>query len=143
MDAVQRLRHRAWDYGYLRSTREIMVHNGPYIDIIPVDPRFYYVPYYDPAIVYLPPRPGFHIALGIRFGPGITLGAAFAPWGWVGGGVRFGWDTHAFILNNRPWEGARRGYVHPYNLPRYEPRGPDRREMHERREGRAPHRDRR
>lgn len=135
MDAVQRLRHRAWDYGYLRSTPQIMVNNGPYIDIVPVDPNFYYVPYYDPAIVFFPPRPGFRVGLGIRFGPGITLGAAFAPWGWFGGGIRFGWGGHAFFLNNRPWEGVRRGYVHPYSLPRYERGGADRREMHERREG--------
>ena len=135
MDAVQRLRRRAWDYGYLRSTPQIMVHNGPYIDIVPVDPAFYYVPYYDPAIVFFPPRPGFRVALGLRFGPGITLGAAFAPWGWFGGGIRFGWDTHSFILNNRPWEGVRRGYAHPYALPHYDRGGGQRREMHERREG--------
>ena len=135
MDAVQSLRHRAWDYGYLRSTPQLMVNNGPYIDIVPVDPGFYYVPYYDPAVVFFAPRPGFRVGLGIRFGPGVTLGAAFAPWGWYGGGIRFGWREHAFFLNNRPWAGVRRGYVHPYNIPRYERGGFDRREMHERREG--------
>jgi hypothetical protein len=135
MDAVQRLRHRAWDYGYLRSTPQIMVNNGPYIDIVPVDPAFYFVPYYDPTIVFFPPRPGFRVGLGIRFGPGIALGAAFAPWGWFGGGVRFGWGAHAFFLNNRVWEGVRPGYVHPSSLPRYPRGGFDRREMHERREG--------
>ncbi len=94
MDAVQRLRHRAWDYGYLRSTPQITVNNGPYIDIVPVDPAFYYVPYYDPAVVFFAPRPGFRVGLGIRFGPGITLGAAFAPWGWFGGGVRLRVGAH-------------------------------------------------
>ena len=135
MDAVQSLRHRAWDYGYLRSTPQLMVNNGPYIDIVPVDPNFYYVPYYDPAVVFFAPRPGFRVGLGIRYGPGITLGAAFSPWGWYGGGIRFGWREHDFFLNNRPWVGVRRGYVHPYNMPRYERGGFDRREMHERREG--------
>ena len=135
MDAVQSLRHRAWDYGYLRSTPQLMVNNGPYIDIVPVDPGFYYVPYYDPAVVFFAPRPGFRVGLGIRFGPGVTLGAAFAPWGWYGGGIRFGWREHAFFLNNRPWVGVRRGYAHPYNMPRYERGGFDRREVHERREG--------
>ena len=112
-----------------------MVNNGPYIDIVPVDPNFYYVPYYDPAIVFFPPRPGFRVGLGIHFGPGIGLGAAFAPWGWYGGGIRFSWGEHAFFLNNRPWVGVRPGYVHPYNMPRYDRGGFDRREMHERREG--------
>ena len=135
MDAVQSLRHRAWDYGYLRSTPQLMVNNGPYIDIVPVDPNFYYVPYYDPAVVFFAPRPGFRVGLGIRYGPGITLGAAFSPWGWYGGGIRFGWREHDFFLNNRPWAGVRRGYVHPYNMPRYERGGFDRREIHERREG--------
>ena len=135
MDAVQSLRHRAWDYGYLRSTPQLMVNNGPYIDIVPVDPNFYYVPYYDPAVVFFAPRPGFRVGLGIRYGPGITLGAAFSPWGWYGGGIRFGWREHDFFLNDRPWVGVRRGYVHPYNMPRYERGGFDRREMHERREG--------
>ena len=135
MDAVQRLRHRAWDYGYLRSTPQLRVNNGPYIDIVPVDPGFYYVPYYDPAVVFFAPRPGFSVGLGIRFGPGITLGAAFAPWGWFGGGIRFGWGEHAFFINNRPWVGVRPGYAHPYSLPRYQRGGFDRREMHERREG--------
>jgi len=135
MDAVQSLRHRAWDYGYLRSTPQLMVNNGPYIDIVPVDPNFYYVPYYDPAVVFFAPRPGFRVGLGIRYGPGITLGAAFSLWGWYGGGIRFGWREHDFFLNNRPWVGVRRGYVHPYNMPRYERGGFDRREMHERREG--------
>jgi len=135
MDAVQSLRHRAWDYGYLRSTPQLMVNNGPYIDIVPVDPNFYYVPYYDPAVVFFAPRPGFRVGLGIRYGPGITLGAAFSPWGWYGGGIRFGWREHDFFLNNRPWVGVRRGYAHPYNMPRYERGGFDRREVHERREG--------
>ncbi len=135
MDAVQRLRHRAWDFGYLRPTPQLMVSNGPYIDIVPVDPAFYYVPYYDPGVVFFAPRPGFRVGLGIRFGPGITLGAAFAPWGWFGGGVRFGWGEHAFFLNNRAWVGVRPGYAHPYNLPHYERGGFDRREVHERREG--------
>jgi len=30
MDAVQRMRGRAWDYGYLRSNEHIVVRNGPF-----------------------------------------------------------------------------------------------------------------
>jgi hypothetical protein len=40
MDAVQRMRRRAWDYGYLRSHEHIVVRNGPFIAIEPVNPEF-------------------------------------------------------------------------------------------------------
>src|SRR5579863_3013534 len=152
MDTIQRLRRRAWEFGYLRSTPEIAVRTGPYIEIVPVRPGYYAVPVYDPAVVYYRPRPGFRVAGAISFGPGITLGAAFAPWGWGVGFNRFAWDTHAVIINNRPWVRTRENraiYSHPYQVQRYE-RREDRREIHERREdrpgdegkGRGPDRDR-
>ena len=117
MDAVQRLRHRAWDYGYLRSTPQIMVHNGPYIDIVPVDPGFYYVPYYDPGGRILPAAAGIPGRAGdslrSRNYPGrrlCTLGMV-----WRRHTLRLGRHMPS-ILNDRPWEGVRRGYVHPYEL---------------------------
>src|SRR5271155_6259167 len=58
MDAVQRERQKARDFGYLRSNAQIVVGGGPYITIAPVNPEFYVVPYYDPAVVFFAPRPG-------------------------------------------------------------------------------------
>src|SRR5262249_12589186 len=58
MDAVQRMRHQAYDYGYLRSNPQVIVHNGPYIEILPVDPAVVVVPYYSPTVVFAAPRPG-------------------------------------------------------------------------------------
>jgi len=136
MDAVQRLRRRAWEFGYLRGTPDIAVRTGAYIEIVPVRPGYYAVPVYDPAVVYYRPRPGFRVAGAISFGPGITLGAAFAPWGWGAGFNRFAWDTQAVIINNRPWVRTRDNraiYAHPYQVQRYE-RREDRREIHEGRE---------
>ena len=136
MDAIQRLRRRAFEFGYLRGTPEIAVRTGPYIEIVPVRPGFYAVPAYDPGIVYERPRPGLRVAGAISFGPGIALGAAFAPWGWGAGFNRFAWDTHTVIINNRPWVRTRENraiYAHPYQVQRYERRD-DRREIHERRE---------
>ena len=52
MDSVQRLRHEATQFGYLRSTPDVTVTNGPYIEIAPVDPYYIQVPYYDPLIVF-------------------------------------------------------------------------------------------
>src|SRR5216683_3211053 len=52
MDAVQRERRKAKDYGYLSSNAQIIVSDGPYITIVPVHPAYIPVPYYDPRIDY-------------------------------------------------------------------------------------------
>lgn len=122
MDAVQRERHKAYDYGYLRTGPQVLVTPGPYIAIAAVNPGLYYVPIYNPLIVFAPPRPGFFIGGAIRFGGGITIGAAFAPWGW--GAARFGWGEHRVFIAGHPWErtwAVRRTYVHPYAAQRYAP----------------------
>jgi hypothetical protein len=125
MDAVQRMRRQAWDYGYLRSNGQVVVaDDGGYIEIRPVNPGLVYVPLYDPRVVYVRPRPGFALGGAISFGPGITIGGAFAPWGW--GGSRFVWPSRTVIVNNRPWVRTFRDrpveHVHPYAPPRFEPR---------------------
>src|ERR1700722_1002820 len=149
MDAVQRQRGLAQRYGYLRSNGQVVVGGGPYVTIMPVDPAFVVVPWYDPAIVFFAPRPGFVVGGAIRFGFGVTIGGFFRPWGW--GYDRFDWDRHAVIINNEPWRrgwGDRRAYVHPYpGVRRYAPaeRAPERHELHERseRERAAPREGRR
>ena len=118
MDAVQRERHRAYQYGYLRTNPQIVVSNGPYIDIEPVNPAFIVVPTYNPIVVFAPPRPGFFVGGAIGFG--VTIGTFFRPWGW--GSSHFVWGSHAVIVNNRPWGRTwanRRVYVHPYDVHRY------------------------
>lgn len=116
MDAVQRMRQKARDYGYLRSNDRIVVNAaGPYIDIEPYDPAFICVPVYDPLVVFWPPRPGFVVGAAIGFGFGINIGVAFRPWGW--GFVRFDWGAHALFIHDVVWgrTWANRGfYVHPY-----------------------------
>jgi hypothetical protein len=117
MDAVQRERRKARDYGYLRSNAQIVVGGGPYITIMPVDPGYVVVPYYDPAVVYFAPRPGFFVGGGIRFGFGVSLGLFFRPWGWGPGFGRFDWGGHAVFVNNARWGRTwfnRGAYVHPY-----------------------------
>jgi uncharacterized protein DUF3300 len=87
MDAVLRQRRVAYSYGYLRSNAQVTVNNGPFIDILPADPAFV-------ARAVLPPgdrvrRSAARVVVGaaIRFGYGVRLGVAFAPWGW--GTTRF------------------------------------------------------
>jgi hypothetical protein len=133
MDAVQRMRQKAKDFGYLRSNGQIVVSGGPYIGIEPVDPGFIVVPTYDPFIVFAAPRPGFFVGGAIGFGFGIRIGGWFRPWGW--GATRIGWGEHAVIINNVRWERTwvnRRVYVHPYpGVHRYAVSGPARAEHHE------------
>jgi hypothetical protein len=116
MDAVQRERKKARDYGYLRTNAQVVVSGGPYITIMPVNPAFVCVPVYDPGVVFFAPRPGFFVGGAIGFGFGISLGFAFRPWGW--GVSRFSWDRHEMYIGDAPWgrNWANRGaYVHPYH----------------------------
>lgn len=136
MDAVQRLRREAQQYGYLRTNGSVVVTGGPYIAITPVSPGLIYVPWYDPAVVFVAPRPGFYVGGAIRFGFSVNLGIAFQPWGW--GYSRFDWGAHAVFINNAPWRRTwvdRARYVHPYAVQRYTgPRPAERHELHERSE---------
>lgn len=126
MDAVQRMRHKAESYGYLQSNGYINVHNdGDYVEILPVNPGLYYVPVYDPLVVFAPPPPGFFIGGAIHFGPAITIGAAFAPWGWVHPG--FGWRSHDVIIDRAPWGRVwanRATYIPHYDHPWVRAAGP-------------------
>jgi hypothetical protein len=141
MDAVQRERRKARDFGYLRSNQQVVVSGGPYIEIAPVNAGVIVVPAYDPLVVYAPPRPGFFVGGAINFGFGVSIGAAFRPWGW--GYNRFGWSNHTVIINNNTWNRTwvnRSAYVHPYagvvRGPVYRPgvRVEEHHELHERSE---------
>jgi hypothetical protein len=126
MDAVQRERRIARDYGYLTTSPYYdVVDSGGYLEIQPLNPAYYYVPVYDPAVVFFAPRPGFVVAGAIHFGPAIVIGPSFGVFGWFGAG--FGWGTHAIFIDHRPWVRtfANRGvYVHPYGRPIARPVGP-------------------
>jgi hypothetical protein len=116
MDAVQRMRQQAYNYGYLRPTPyDNVVNTGGYIEIVPVNPAYLYVPVYSPAVVYAPPRPGFSIGLAVHFSPSIFIGPAFVSFGWARPG--FAWGTHAILIGGAPWGRTwanRAVYVHPY-----------------------------
>jgi hypothetical protein len=136
MDAVQRMRYQAYEYGYLNNPQYTQYEHvavvGPrMIEIVPVNPGFYYVPYYNPYLVFAPPRPHGFVGAVFSFGGGIQIGAAFSPWGW--GGVGFGWREHNILIDNHPWARGwnnRAVYVHPYAQP-YRPVAGPRREDHD------------
>src|SRR5580658_2071209 len=119
MDSVQRQRALSARYGYLRTNGQVVVSGGPYITIMPVNPGFVVVPYYNPGVVFLAPGPGFVVGGAIRFGFGVSIGGFFGPWGWGGGGIRFDWGAHAVWVNNARWGRTwvnRATYVHPYPM---------------------------
>jgi hypothetical protein len=120
MFAVQRMRQRARDYGYLRTGPQIIVGGGPYITILPARADYVVVPTYDPVVVYERPRLGFFVggAIGFRFG--VALGASYRPWGW--GYNRIAWDRRVVFINNAPWQRTwvnRHEYHHPYTVHYY------------------------
>ena len=134
MDAVQVMRRRAYDYGYLRTNTAIVVGGGPYITIMPVSPGFIVVPAYSPAVVFAAPGLGFVVGSAIRFGFGVVIGLAFRPWGWGFGWTHFDWGRHVVIVNNHPWGRTwvnRATYVHPYAVRRYAPAAPRPAERHQ------------
>jgi hypothetical protein len=105
MDAIQRLRTKAYANNKLQVTKEQKVtvrqeNDKQLIAIEPTDPDTIYVPYYDPAVVYgewpypdYPPyywypEPGY-IASGI-IATGIAFGGAYALGRWVSGGRFWG-----------------------------------------------------
>lgn len=144
MDAVQRMRRTARDYGYLRSNGQVVVASGPYVTIMPVNPAFVCVPVYNPVVVFAPPRPGFFVGGAIGFGFGVGLGYAFAPWGW--GSTHFFWDRHEVFVAGSHWgrTWSNRGYyAQPYHgVQRWNgPRAPEHHKLIRRSESerRAPH----
>jgi hypothetical protein len=118
MDTVQNLRRRAYDAGNLNSTDQYRVDpQGPDIAIDEPNPQDYYVPYYDPTLIYGPwwwptyppvywaPWPGYYMRPGFGFfawGTGIRISAGF----FFGG---FDWHQHRVNVV----------HVNNYYYPRY------------------------
>jgi hypothetical protein len=105
MDAIQRLRAIAQRDGYFRDPSFTRYEQVQYpapgiVQIVPVGPA-YYVPYYNPQIFFVAPRPGFFV--GFSFGPAIVVGGAFAPFGWGVGSFGFGWREHSILIGGNPW----------------------------------------
>lgn len=113
MMSVQRLRRMAYDQGNLISSPEWQIVNqGGYISIWPANPRYIYVPVYNPQVVYFRRRGwggffGLFISFGPRFSIGVWLNRDFdwhqhriAYTGWRGGG----------------WVGRSRPYIHENHI---------------------------
>lgn len=113
MGTVQQLRARADEAGNLQSSRELVVQRqGEDYVIEPPSPDYFYVPYYDPRVVYgdwwwsdwppvyWNPWPGY----GWRYG---YAGFGWGPRVYIGSGFFFGsfdW-RHRYVryASHRPW----------------------------------------
>jgi hypothetical protein len=111
-ESVQRLRAEARAAGNLVSTpqQEVAV-SGGYIEIYPAQPRFIYVPVYDPEVVYFR-RPGFFAGAVISFGRGFAIGA------WLN--HDFDWGSHRVYYHGWDrgpvWVRRSRPFVHVTNV---------------------------
>jgi hypothetical protein len=136
MDAVQRMRQKAKDFGYLRSNEQIRVTTtAPHIiEIEPANPVVVSVPVYDPGVVFA--RRPFDERVSIWVGPAVEIGPAFTVWGWEGSG--FAWSTHRLRVGHRDWDDdwKRRYHEHEHDRrTKFRPlkgpeRVPQRREIH-------------
>jgi len=110
-DSIQRLRWRARNLGNLVSTdQQTVVIEGDYIQIIPAQPQYIYVPQYNTSVIYVQRwTPG--ISPFITFGLGLLIG------GWLD--LDFDWGHHHVYYHgwNRPgWVNHARPYVHIPNV---------------------------
>jgi hypothetical protein len=108
MDAIQRMRRKAYDAGNLKSSPQItIVQSSPQvIEIQPPSPTIVYVPAYNPQVVYVappPPAPGAIVAAAaIGFAVGVALSPSYCNnyWGYHSG---FGWSSRTVIVYNGAW----------------------------------------
>ncbi|MCX5845389.1 MAG: DUF3300 domain-containing protein [Deltaproteobacteria bacterium] len=109
--SIQRLRWQAREAGNLESTsQQTIVIVGDYIEIVPAQPQYIYVPRYDPSVIYIQ-----------RWAPGrlpfITFGLGLAIGGWLT--MDFDWGHHNVIYHgwNRPgWVNHARPHVRIKNV---------------------------
>jgi hypothetical protein len=130
LDAVQRLRNKAYDAGQLKSSAEqvVTVQEDKIIVIEPAQPEVVYVPSYSPTVVYgtwpypttyyaplyAPPPPGYG---ALAFTAGMIVGGALwgdCDWDWGDSDCNIDIDNHNNFnrntnnnfqqINNKKWE---------------------------------------
>jgi hypothetical protein len=126
LDAVQRMRKKAYDAGNLKSSQQItVVQESPQVIVLqPPSPTVVYVPTYNPQVVYVaapPPPPGpstgtvvAAAAIGFMVGVALTSSYCNSYWGYHGG---FGWHSHTVIIHSSSWGrswGNHNVYVHTW-----------------------------
>ena len=105
MTSIQRLRALAHAAGNLETNQQQqIIDQGPYIQIVPMQPEYIYVPVYDPYAVYY--RGGYGFGGGIG-GNLISFGAGFAIGAWLN--YDFDWGRHRVFYHG--WGGGGGGWI--------------------------------
>ncbi|WP_295858562.1 DUF3300 domain-containing protein [uncultured Fibrobacter sp.] len=114
LDAVQRLRHKAYDYGHLKSNEQVTVTVDTTIIVQPTRTEYVYVPVYNPRVVYYVRADGY--TTYVRYSSGVWLGTWYGEWGW--GSCWFDWGPRVIYVRNYRWYPHRPIPHHPH---RYRP----------------------
>ena len=111
--SIQRLRWQARNAGNLESTsQQNVISNGDYIEIVPAQPQYVYVPRYDPSVIYVqrwyPGRSPF-----ITFGLGLAIGGwLIMDFDWGHHNIIYhGWSRSGWVNNARPHVRIKNVYV--------------------------------
>ena len=108
MEAVQRMRQKAYDYGHLKTNEQVKVETGDNITIYPVQKEYVYVPVYNPRVVYYVRYDGY---TRVYYGQGVWLGTWFGEWGW--GSCWIDWGPRIIYVRNTRWYAHRPIPRHP------------------------------
>jgi len=114
LDAVQRLRHKAYDYGHLKTNEQVTVTVDTTIIVQPTRTEYVYVPVYNPRVVYYVRSDGY--TTYVRYSSGVWLGTWYGEWGW--GSCWFDWGPRVIYVRNYRWYPHRPIPHHPH---RYRP----------------------
>ena len=108
MEAVQRMRQKAYDYGHLKTNEQVKVETGDNITIYPVQKEYVYVPVYNPRVVYYVRYDGY---TRVYYGSGVWLGTWFGEWGW--GSCWIDWGPRVIYVRDTRWYAHRPIPRHP------------------------------
>lgn len=114
LDAVQRLRHKAYDYGHLKTNEQVTVTVDTTIIVQPTRTEYVYVPVYNPRVVYYVRSDGY--TTYVHYSSGVWLGTWYGEWGW--GSCWFDWGPRVIYVRNYRWYPHRPIPHHPH---RYRP----------------------
>lgn len=115
LDAIQRMRQVAYNYGHLKSDDQVVVTKEERIIIEPTRTEYVYVPVYNPHVVYYAYADHYHPA--VVYHHHAWLGTWYGEWGW--GSCWFDWHYRYIYVRDYRWYPHRKIPHHPrrYNPP--------------------------
>lgn len=109
LDAIQRMRQTAYNYGHLKTDDQVTVTKNERIEIEPTNTEYVYVPVYNPHVVYYVYADHYHPA--VVYHHHAWLGDWYGEWGW--GTCWFDWNYHYIYIRDYRWYPHRNIPHHP------------------------------